>query len=83
MLTKIAQQKNQQYSDMWDVFMPKQEIVDTCENEKCKIKKSYVHSYLFPSYPTILNLNFNWNVDQSSCADLLKIYISFTDGLAL
>ncbi len=31
----------------------------------------------------MLNLNFNWDVKEASCGDLLKVYLSFADNLSL
>lgn len=31
----------------------------------------------------MLSLNFNWDLKEASCADLLKVYLSFADSLSL
>ena len=72
-----------QYVQMWDIFTYKQELIDTCQNEGCKTKKTMVDYFIQRPYPTNLTLNFNWNIQEASCADLLKIYLSFADNLSL
>jgi len=34
-------------------------------------------------FPQVLTINFNWSSLDISCADLLKIYISFADSISL
>jgi hypothetical protein len=31
----------------------------------------------------MLSLNFNWDLKEASCGDLLKVYLSFADSLSL
>jgi hypothetical protein len=68
---------------MWDVLFPKKEIIDSCENDKCKIKRSEINTYIRKPHPKMLNLNFNWDLKEASCGDLLKVYLSFADNLSL
>ena len=71
---------------MWEVFSPKKRkepIIVSCEKVDCRYKKSTVDTYIFSPFPKILTLNFNWVSNEINSTDLLKVYMSFRDAIAL
>ena len=57
--------------------------METCGREKCVFKKSQIETYVKRPYPKILMLNFTWNEADIPCTELLKVLLSFEDGLRM
>ena len=68
---------------MWSIFKPEKQEVARCEDPKCKYQKSQIETEVLEPYPKILALNFNWSNTDVSSKDILKIFTSVRDHLAL
>jgi hypothetical protein len=68
---------------MWDALSPQTETFEYCERPTCNFKLSQKSTYIRQPFPQVLLLNFNWSTVEISCADLLKVYISFADSISL